>query len=214
MRKSLFENWEQRNGLLLPKGYLSSSQCDLFETNPKEYRLRYYEGKPSPSTVETRFGSEVHDKIENNHPDVVFVPRYDEHEHCIQVYVEGIPVLAYLDGLSFVDADAHYTDYKTGVNPWTDSKVRAHKQLVFYAMVLQAKYGTVRHMSSITWIETQRRYHNSLTQQLKTYDLSLTGEHVVYNREVEQWEIDRQKERLVRVAHEISTDYKNCLSMI
>lgn len=205
MRASLYENWESRNGLLLPRGYLSSSAMDLWEKDKPEFRERYYLGKKPPQTIYTRFGSEVHDKLYTNHPDVAFVPRFGEREHCVQVYIEGVPILGYIDEVSFVDADVYFDDTKTGLHPWTDSKVRKHEQLTFYATILQAKYGTVRHYASITWLET-------VTDEWGA--LALSKKFVKYPREIEQWEIDRQVKRIVRIANEISTDYRQQLSMI
>ena len=52
--------------ILLPKGYISWSQLNLFERSPKQYRKHYILGEPSFINDAMVYGKKLADALEGN----------------------------------------------------------------------------------------------------------------------------------------------------
>jgi hypothetical protein len=193
----------------LPKPYLSYSAWYLWKTNKEEYRKRYYEGKKSFETVETIFGKKVAKKLEED--DTI-----KGSETRIEVTLKtGLKLLSYLDG--FDEETLSITEYKSGHKnkagraPWDNIKVKKHKQLDWYSLMVKEKYGKVNPFVKLIWLET--RFKNKETtfagHILKTQsrELELTGYSKTFNRRIVQWERDKIKNDILKTALEISNDY-------
>jgi hypothetical protein len=194
----------------LPKGYLSYSQIDLWQKDKTAYRKRYYEGLPSTDTIYTIFGRETHERIARG--EVQGAPIYSTKELKIEVTVSGVPILAYVD--SFCDRRKAILEYKTSKNPWTLPMVHKHEQLPLYSMLVQEKFGEVQSKLHLVWLETElgdETVHEEFDgMQLagSRTKLALTGHIEVFERTIEQWERDRQKDIISRIAREIAKDYE------
>jgi hypothetical protein len=194
--------------MTLPKSYISFSQLQLFDQNKEQYRKQYYQNQYSGSSPELRYGSHVHKQIELNAPEYAHVPRYDLSELKLEVTIEGIPLLGYIDSL---DSDTlAFMDFKTGQKKWTPKKVQETKQLPFYALMLSAIHEQYEYNSSIVWIETKREYQQGWdgeSYQSKKYDVVTTGKVEKMDRVITRDDIMATKEWLVSTTMAISSDY-------
>ena len=202
----------------LPKGYLSSSACDLWETSPQGYREKYYLSRPGFSTPYTKFGKWFAEDIEYNPDKYPNVPKGSIAEFPVKWVIEGVPVVGYLD--SFEPETKTIFEYKTSINHpggWDEVKVRKWKQLPFYAMCVHelfGEYDPVVHLIVLhtEWTEicTETKFGSSITRECEKalqFKDGSTDNPLCFQREIETWEVDNMKERLVRIATEISEDY-------
>lgn len=135
------------------------------------------------------------------------LPIYPIHEFEIKVEVCGVPILSYLDGDD--PENNEFGEYKTGIHPWTQSKVQKHDQLTFYAMAKRAKEGKMPERCNLHWIETTEESANEpdfWTEVDKP--ISVTGRIETFVREFDERELDRMENELVKVALQISDAYK------
>lgn len=202
----------------LPKPYLSYSALALWRRDKEAYRRRYYEGEKEPQTQHTIYGSEIHKLIEDGKFEVKDHPREKyESEVKFEVEIEGIPVLGMVD--LFNKKTKALSDIKTGIykrdgSPrWTDSEVRKLDQLPFYQMLVREQYSKVQKTAKLIWLvveweqiadEIQFDGHSIVKPGRR---LRLTGEQHVFKRIIDEWEIDRQRDMLVRDAREIEKDF-------
>lgn len=199
--------------LSLPKPYLSYSSINLWLRSKDQFRRRYYEGEQLPQTPEMMFGREVHEQIEND--GLPHVPRYSVSEKKIEVDIEGVPIMAYID--TFCPRYKRFREYKTGRErkdgsaPWDSVKVHAHDQLPFYSLLIQRKFGKVVKKTWLDWLEvrksTRKETIGGITYEDGLYDLELTGRVESFERVIEQWERDRQVDIILKAAKEISDDW-------
>lgn len=203
----------------LPKGYLSSSACDLWEQNPNQYREKYYLRTGGFSSPYTEFGKWFASDIENNPDKYPNVPKYEVSEFPIKWVVEGVPVLGFID--SFSPPSRSIIEYKTSVvtgdGAWDAVKVRKWKQLPFYAMCVREMFGEVNPEVLLVVLRTEwkrqckeTKFGTKLIQECEdvlTFADGATESPLVFNRTIRPWELDKMKERLVRIAQEISDDY-------
>lgn len=211
--------------LVLPKGYLSYSAMDLWLRDPDGYRKRYYLQEPYFSTPYTEFGNLVGGALEErewDHPVLAPVrgkiPQGTHPEHLIEVEIAGVPILGKLDDFNlqnyFID------EYKTGIRdtkgkaPWDRVKVRKHKQLTLYTLMVKHKYGAYNPDIQLTWMETewarikeQVPFGAGFVEESRM-GLRLTGHVEIFPRTIAEWELDRLEEIIRETAEDISNDYK------
>ncbi len=154
--------------------------------------------------------------LEDDHSDLRHIPRYDKPEHKIEIDLDGIKVMGYLD--SFGEKECCFLDYKTGhlskdgKVPWDRVKVAKHEQLPFYSMLIKEKYGKVRNSCEIVWLETafkkKKKFVMGNEMESDTEELYLTGKMVIFKRTVLEWERKKIKEDIKKIAKEISIDYE------
>lgn len=191
------------------KDYMSYSAYSLWKRNPEAYRRHYYDGEKTFETIETRFGSKVHEMLENNDPSLSHVPHYSTFEYPIEVVIEGNKIRGRIDSIDM--ARLRFLDFKTGHTPWTKLKVRKLDQMPFYSMLLKEAYGKVDRICHLVWIETEfdkksiQFDGHELTAQ--TRNLRLTGKVKKFKREISKWERTRIKKDLLKVCEEIKKDY-------
>ena len=210
--------------LSLPRPYLSYSAMDLWSRDPQEYRKRYYLGEPYFSTPYTEFGNIVGGALENrewDHPVLApvrgKVPQGTHPEHKIEVEIRGVPIMGYLD--DFHLQTFAIEEYKTGIRdkdgkaPWDRVKVRKHKQLTLYTLMVKHKYGHWNPDIQLTWMETEwARICEQVAFGPGTIEdcqlgLRLTGHVETFPRTIREWELDRMEEFIRKTAEEISEDY-------
>jgi len=188
---------------ILPRNYLSYSQIDLWRKSPKQYRKQYYSCEESSfklSTPAINFGKETAEKLENRCPTLSHIKKYSNPEYKILVDIGGYPFLSYLD--DFCDKEKKFLEYKTGKIPWSESKVKKHKQLDIYSLAIWKKHGEV--------CDTCELHHLVTTDKLRTRStpIRLTGEVVVYERVITQEDRDKMEEEIKEIIKEINNDYK------
>ena len=200
----------------LPKNYLSSSACDLWERNPQDYREKYYLNQKGFSTPYTQFGKDFADDIERHPEKYPNIPKGSIGEFPVKWVIEGVPVLGYLD--SFEPSTKSIFEYKTSVNSsWNEVKVRKWKQLPFYAMCIREMFGDYDHNVKLVVMETEWGESCRETQfgtkvireceKVLVFKEGTVDKPIIFNREIEPWEVDKMKERLVNIAEAVSKDY-------
>lgn len=211
--------------LMLPKPYLSYSAMELWLRDRPGYRMRYYLGEPYFSTPYTEFGNLVGGALENrewDHPVLAPVrgkiPQGTHPEHLIEVDIAGVPILGKLD--DFTLQNFFIDEYKTGIRdhkgnaPWDRVKVRKHKQLTLYTLMVKHKYGQWNPEIQLTWMETEwARVCTNVQFGAGTIEecqlgLRLTGHVETFKRTIAEWELDRMEKFIRDTAEEISEDYK------
>lgn len=209
--------------IILPRGYLSHSQCVLWERNKEAYRAKYYYGAESFSNKETHFGSKIHKLLETepDHPWIRHIPRFDTPEYAIDIIIDGVRVKGQID--AYCSKSGNFRDYKTGHAdkkgnpPWNDLKVRKHDQLAWYAMLLDHAnpYGNAGYRTAyIDWIETEYTEEVKEGPLVIDSELRLTGKFKTFPRQIAKYERELQQARLVEVAKQIDEDYRHYIAML
>lgn len=200
--------------LVLPRAYLSYSQMDLWQKSREQYRLRYYLNGPSFESRETIFGKRFAKMMEDElqHPVADLVPRGDKTEYKILETILGVPVLGYLDG--FNSNTLSILEYKTGKECWTNLRVAKHDQLVIYSLLVKKKHKKVNPVVSLVWVQTKEVAHSyniaGVTFSANSC-IDFTGYVQTFKRRIVQWERDKMKKKIRKVAEEISEDYQKFL---
>ncbi len=192
--------------MTLPKPYLSHSAMDLWLTNKRRFRLRYYENNdPFEGNMYTRFGKKVHDDIE--HGLLPHVPVGTHHEHVISVTVAEVPLYARIDSITLATGTVY--EHKTGLSPWSQNKVNKHNQLPFYLAMIRAKHGAYDHLCHLNWLETRLDTIDTIVDGFTFEDttLSLTGRCETFDREIDDTKLDAFETFIHDTAMEISNDY-------
>lgn len=197
------------------KDSLSWSSYSAWKSGKDTYRKRYYASeRPSFETAETIFGKKIGKYLEDGHKEVAHVEKYSHPEHKISVEIEGVKIIGYLD--NFDPIKKRFIEYKTshknkeGKHNWTALTVAKHKQLDFYSMLIQEKYGKVQNQCKLIYLETQESFIEYKGRKLESVNkgLKLTGDVRVFKRCIEQWERDAIKRDIIKVAKEIKEDYE------
>lgn len=191
----------------LPKPYLSYSAFALWIKDKNAFRKRYYENVKPFETAETIFGKKVHEHLENT--------RIGREKRIEVELVPGLKLLGYID--EFNEETLEISDDKTGhldakgKPPWNAVKVRKHKQLVFYELLVLIAYGKFNPVTQLRWIETRFKVKNvefdGHVLGGKTKELELTGREVTFKRRIYKWEIENLEKEIINAAEEISKDY-------
>lgn len=197
-------------GLLLPKGYLSFSQMELWEKDPERYKKEYFENAPRFKTKYTVFGSKIASMIENGlHTKILpTLITYSEREYEVRIVVNDVPVFSKLD--QYDPINNIFRDDKTSMTPWTNSKVHKTQQLVFYAAALKAKIGKTPREAYIDWIETEEVKSIGLSNG----NLRVTGKVVPFRRFIYELEVTVMEKKIQKIAIEISNAYKQFILTI
>ena len=211
------------NKLKLPKPYLSYSAISLWLRDKDAYRARYYENEPFISTPYTDFGNKVGKALEIGElfdDTLKKVPRNPVMEKKLVVDIGGVPFLGYLD--SFDPINLEVLEYKTGIiskegiEPWSRLAVRKHTQLTMYQLAVFTKYGEYNPDIKLVWMETRwTKVPETVTLGSRQFTtdvpgLELTGRVEIFDRYIEMWELERMEKIIIKIAEEISADYKLC----
>lgn len=203
------------NPIVLPKGHLSWTQMSTWISNPDRYKREVFENGKKLDTKYLRFGKGIATMIEEGkHKELLpDLEVYDTPEHEIRCIVAGIPVLAYLD--SYDSVTTNFREYKTGIHPWTQSKVQKHDQLVFYATALKWCNGKMPEYCDLDWIETreQKEETNDFWREGDKI-IQVTGRIISFHREFDEREIERMEQLIIRSATEISEAYRKHIEQL
>jgi hypothetical protein len=211
----------------LPKGYLSYSAMTLWKQNKVKYREKYYGNQEYDlDTPFTRFGKDIATTLEDKkkvkaHPVLSNVPLYSTPEYPLNFEVEGVPIKGYID--SFDKRWKKIIEIKTGIRTpsgaptWDQVRVRKHDQVLLYSLGVKETLGNVHPIVKLIWIETCWKeqckeviFGNNTWTECGP-GLDLTGHFEVFEREIREWEYDRMRSEIVKIASEISEDYSRYL---
>lgn len=193
----------------LPRGYLSYSAWQLWLQDKNRFRKKYYEGIDDFQTVETIFGKKIAKQLEKD-------GSIKGSEYRISVKLNrDIKLLGYLD--EFDEETLAITEYKTGHKnlkgqaPWNNLKVRRHKQLVFYCLLVKLKFKKYNPKVKLKWLETrfkkETREFAGHVITVQTRELELTGAVEEFDRRVANWELQNLKKEVILAVKQISEDY-------
>lgn len=197
------------NDLKLPKGHLSFTQIDTWLRSKDTYRKKYYGGVHFATTPAMEFGNIVTKAMERGEEWVAFIPRHPFFERELLVNVDGIPVHAFIDNSD--PAINRFREQKTGKTPWTEAKVKKHKQLDLYSLLLEIEDGFVTDECDFVWVktkddETTVEFDGHILEG-KSTKILLTGEIVEFTRIITKEEREAMRALIVRVGREIEEDF-------
>jgi hypothetical protein len=201
--------------LPLPKAHFSYNQWKMWTTNKKQYRDIYYKGGSFHVNEEMIFGKKIAEMLENDDPQVAFIPRLAKQEHKILTHVGDVPFLGYVDSF---DPETKAFDEKktghvtsTGKPPWDIVKVYKWRQLDVYSLLIKLTEGKVKNRCTLTWIETEKVPKSIIFDghQLTTdgFDLRMTGRIEIFERVITQVTRDQMYDDIIKAANEIRLDY-------
>lgn len=199
--------------ILLPRGYLSWTQQDLWERNKQEYQRIYFMGGTVPRNRYTDFGSEVAEDAEkgtSSNEEVralnAMLPAYDSMEHKIDARVKTERGFLLLHGrLDTYDTKAiRFRERKTGKVAWTDRRVARHGQIDFYHMLIFLSTNKPPTEAWLDWAQTQEDDDGVI---------SLTGHCEEFRADRSMEDILRMISRAKKAAFEIEDAYTKLLGL-
>ena len=199
----------------LPKSYLSYSAWALWHKNKNQFRKRYYENEPSFETRESIFGKRIAALLEEKKYDSTLakVPRGKKTEFEINTHIGDIPILCYLD--SCTEKTKSLFEIKTGRIRWNQKRVNMHDQLVFYAMAIQARFGSYDPFTLLCWLETELVGRKETIGGIDFENddqrdklVQLTGRMMVWTRKITPRQINKMKKSVWQTAQEINNDWE------
>ena len=153
----------------LPKSYLSYSQYCLFVSDPAKYARHYFDGQKNDYANSGQvYGKQVADALEASRDtgdlltdaSILLLPRYDVQDQPMfaefkEKNGKWLKLIAKPDSYNSVTNE--FIEVKTGKikNPWTQQKAQSHIQMIWYAVVIWLKYGTMLDHATLAWIATE-----------------------------------------------------------
>ena len=195
--------------MVLPRGYLSYSQKELWKKDRPEYERIYFYGGKSRRNKYMDFGSEVADDGENDTSQRetikalnALLPTYQRVEHKIDTAVRTAHGILRLYGRldTFEDKPLRFRERKTGTVPWTHARVKRHEQIDFYYMLIYLSSGRMPDEAAwLDWAETRVNDNG---------DIELTGENKEYRAERTLVDVLRMINSTTEVAKQIADAYE------
>lgn len=151
----------KKNKILLPRGYLSYSALQLWESSKPKYWAKYYYGEEGfQGGKEMQYGKRFAEAIESGEDEDILIsavssliPKYPKIEFEIKVEFNGMILLGKLD--SFDPKTKSFLEYKTGKTHWTQAKVNADDQITTYFMLIYLKYKKIPKYADLIWFQTE-----------------------------------------------------------
>ena len=214
------------NEIILPRAYISYSQYTLWRSSRAGYISRYFKKGPELDSAELRFGKYISWLLENDpeNPIIAHIPRYSVMEHRMLVKVGKVRVKGGID--SFDPLTLAFREYKTGIicpedctekhkvciKPWDQVKVRRHKQLPWYCMMVRAKHGKYNGQVFLDHIPTRyvktEKDERGVEWTVHGKKIEMKGKVRSFKRIVAEWELDELEKDMLIVSREISDAYK------
>lgn len=155
--------------IFLPKGYLSYSQMMLWQNDPAKYKRQYFDGRDESFTNSGQdFGKRVANALETNDDTgdvltdaaMLLLPKYDlmDQSFIAEFKEKGgrwLKIIAKPDTFNTISHAFRETKTGKSKNPWTQTKAQNHPQMIFYAVAIWLKYGTMNDHAFLDWIETE-----------------------------------------------------------
>lgn len=195
----------KKKNLLLPRGYISWTQLQLWERSKKEYERIYFYGGTVPKSRYMDFGSEVADDGENGTSEKetvkalnMLLPTYKIVEHKIDAEIKTQQGLIKVHGRLDTYEPTRFRERKTGTVPWTQRKVDGHGQVDFYYMLVFLATGKLPTEAWLDWAETKVNDEGGI---------ELTGEHTEFMATRTMTDVLRMISRTKKAALEIAEHY-------
>lgn len=192
--------------ITLPRGYLSWTQLNLWEKNPRQYERIYFMGEQPPKSMYMAFGSEVADDAENGTSEResvkalnMLLPTYKTVEHKIDAEIKTQQGLLRVHGRLDTYEPIRFRERKTGTVGWTQAKVNRHGQIDFYYMLVYLSTGKLPTEAWLDYAETRVNDDG---------DLELTGNHESYDATRTMADVLRMIARCKKAALEIQAAYE------
>lgn len=147
-----------------PREYLSFTQKQLWEKDPKKYIERYLYDAAQFTTREMAFGKRLAVAVEEEKDDedqllnemIAKLPKLDQAEVEVRADMkigkEIVPLYGKLDHAR-KDLTA-FREYKTGKTKWTQRKVDEDKQITFYCTMIFILTGKIPNDIMLAWVPT------------------------------------------------------------
>jgi hypothetical protein len=199
----------KKRKLILPQGYLSQNQVNIWLASPERYKKIYFERQWSNiSNYGTKFGSVVADSLEEGtEVDDSFTAsvlldliKYEHRDKEIRVEFKNPAVrfdlLGKIDTLNPETGD--FREYKTGTSEWTEWKAKNHFQIYFYQVLVYLKYGKMPKVAYLDWMPTIKNRDGSVEMEgsIKTFAVPLDTKTLLHTMN-----------KIQRVAIEIDNAY-------
>lgn len=194
--------------IALPHDYLSHSQMQLWINNPERYKQLYFDNRDDLkySNSGQDFGKKVADALETGSDTgdiltdaaMLLLRKYDTMDQSfITEFKEKnggwLKIICKPDTFNSVSHAFRETKSGTEKNPWTQIKAQNHPQMLFYAVGIWLKYGTMNTNAYLDWIATE---HTPLgirpTGRVETFEVTFKPE--------DYYEFQA---KMLKVAHEI-----------
>lgn len=158
----------------------------LWEKDPNLYYQVYYEGINIFNNKYMRLGNKLDKALETdfNEDDdpmiglmLVFMPKYPERQLVLKTWLEGVELLAKLDGWD--EKSFTLGEYKSG-RKWTQKMVDDSGQITFYALVLYLIYGKIPNLV-LHWAKTCDDENGELvlTGDIKTFNTTRSLQQLI-----------------------------------
>ncbi len=200
-------------GLVLPKGYLSWSQLDLWEKDKAKYKRQYFMGEKSYQNDAMRYGSHISDVFEGKAKPLdhveqsvkLLAQKCGNPEREIRVGIKTNYGIVYLYGR--VDdmeetPGGIFIENKTGTNKWTQKKANSHGQVHFYFVLIGEEKGQRPRHGVLQYLPTEE------ILGINQYHRRLTGEILPF---IVEWNMGDEMEirrRIENAAREIDVEYR------
>lgn len=149
-----------------PRGYLSQSQIEMWESDPKRYKEIYFNARPEfqIQNKEMSYGSKFADSLEHDKEtgDVLLdtagflLKKYEvrDKEMTAEMKTKNgwVKLLGKPD--TFNPVNSAFREYKTGKTKWTQKKADNHFQLKYYATIIYLNTKMIPADVQLDWVET------------------------------------------------------------
>ena len=197
---------------------ITYSYANLWYSNPKGFRARYYRNEESPINPAYIFGSQISDLIKNepNHPLFVNLPKYSAIDEEYNTILGDVPFVFHPD--MFEPSTFAFREIKTGMRTssgkpsWTQEKVDKHMQLDCYSLGIEMVFGRVNELCHLDWLVKDKLAPVVIPSGTKAKmsnagQIVFNGEVISFERVISSMERYRAKEWLVQAFHEIKADF-------
>jgi hypothetical protein len=170
-----------------PRQYLSWSQLQLWEKDPQQYFLVYFEGVNKYRSKYIELGKRLAKCLELGKDELgdqliekvaKLIPNYPNKEFEIRETFEGISLLSFLDGWDEDNFIIH--EVKSGTH-WCQKDVDNCSQLSFYALQIWLKYKKLPKSIELHWAKTEVLPDGSLvlTGEVKNFKTTRTLKDII-----------------------------------
>jgi hypothetical protein len=199
--------------LILPHGYLSQSQIELWTRDKNRYKEIYFKKKYIKlNNYGIKMGGYVAKLLEEGELSndatidsvLEILPKYDLMDKEIKVEFKSKDIRFNLLGRpdSLCSKTYAFREYKTGTYPWTQYKADKHFQIYFYQLLIYLKYNITLKEAWLDWMPTTKESDGT----------------VVFNGNIKSFKVELSTKTLIdtmvyvqKIAQEIHNDYKEYL---
>ena len=152
--------------MIRPRGYLSWSQLNLFESSSERYRDIYINEKRMSINRGMALGKEIADALETGKTtgdpikDLVIsqIPKFEiieaELEATLKIGKIEIPLYGKAD--TATRKLTAFKEYKTGQTAWSQKQVDNHGQITLYCTIIRALTGEIPKDIELVYIPTKQ----------------------------------------------------------